>query len=685
MILIIETARELMETLMKEIQSLEEELKTQDSVQEAKKQIETINQELESFNLYLVKRKTDKLRKDIRWFTKERAYPYLLDRYYANQQQNASEQDRQFWTTKKIVTFSDTSESEGEGTSSQFEQYNTEPEKDNKEKFTFLDISVHPTMESIKTFGFSEEDLAKLLDQPRSGSGTSISSNQPKEGWFKLLELKKKTKRTELHADYILEYLRAGIIPAGLRVRNIPCLFVEIRQFLEKWSLISNRCSRDWMILIIETARELMETLMKEIQSLEEELKTQDSVQEAKKQIETINQELESFNLYLVKRKIDKLRKDIRWFTKERAYPYLSDRYYANQQQNASEQDRQFWTTKKIVTFSVTSESEGEGTSNQFEQYNKTGNNWHERVKKEITSISAAALENGIICQQEFQYLNPAKTRTPVFYGVPKIHENKTDPPMRPIDSTIGALTEALSKYVEKFLNPRVALLPAFIRDTSHIIAKLEGLPFNSTTQLLVTMDIDALYTNIPQKEAWLVVARLFEKEGNTEHSSFILQCLNIVLRETFFEFDGQTYQQKKGVSMGAACAPSVANIYVGSFEETHIYNEMAPFYENVHFWSRFIDDIFFIWTAYNYYSDSTFPASLKYPQYGGCARPPNFPAPSRPSGIGNAILQPHKNAHEQRQLTLVSRRGTTERRDRTIGIIMLCSEAEMSGKTIAL
>ncbi|KAJ1164219.1 hypothetical protein NDU88_004664 [Pleurodeles waltl] len=459
------------------------------------------------------------------------------------------------------------------------------------------------------------------------------------------------------------------------------------------------------MILIIETARELMETLMKEIQSLEEELKTQDSVQEAKKQIETINQELESFNLYLVKRKTDKLRKDIRWFTKERAYPYLSDRYYANQQQNASEQDRQFWTTKKIVTFSDTSESEGEGTSNQLfryfkgkidsresnlsglkptstftphldmvgfevkifenivlnkiqsllkfvprpyfnlnqgehqalqrlqkdkhitvkpcdkgggivlletetykskiqtmlnqsDYYQKIGNNWHERVKKEITSISGEALENGIICQQEFQYLNPVKTRTPVFYGVPKIHKNKTDPPMRPIVSTVGALTEPLSKYIEKFLNPRVALLPAFIRDISHIIAKLEGLPFNSTTQLLVTMDIEALYTNIPQKEAWLAVARLFGKEGNKEHSSFILQCLNIVLREIFFEFDGQTYQQKKGVSMGAACAPSVANIYVGSFEETHIYNEMAPFYENVHFWSRFIDDIFFIWTV---------------------------------------------------------------------------------------
>ncbi|KAJ1170902.1 hypothetical protein NDU88_002773 [Pleurodeles waltl] len=114
------------------------------------------------------------------------------------------------------------------------------------------------------------------------------------------------------------------------------------------------------MILIVETARELMEVLLKEIQTLEDELKTQDSLQEAKKQMEAINQELESFNLYLIKRKTDKLRKDIRWFSKERAYPYLSEKYYQNQQQNVPEQDRQFWTNTFFFTFSDTSESEGE-------------------------------------------------------------------------------------------------------------------------------------------------------------------------------------------------------------------------------------------------------------------------------------------------------------------------------------
>ncbi|KAJ1150048.1 hypothetical protein NDU88_002846 [Pleurodeles waltl] len=53
--------------------------------------------------------------------------------------------------------------------------------------------------------------------------------------------------------------------------------------------------------------------------------------------------------------------------------------------------------------------------------------------------------------------------------------------------------------------------------------------------------------------------------------------------------------EEIKGVSMGAACAPSVANVYVEDFERKFIYNEIAPFFENVSRWPRYIDDVFFI------------------------------------------------------------------------------------------
>lgn len=47
---------------------------------------------------------------------------------------------------------------------------------------------------------------------------------------------------------------------------------------------------------------------------------------------------------------------------------------------------------------------------------------------------------------------------------------------------------------------------------------------------------------------------------------------------------------------MGASCAPTIANIYMSQFESKFIFNEIAPFYESVTRWSRFIGDVFFVW-----------------------------------------------------------------------------------------
>ncbi|KAJ1203861.1 hypothetical protein NDU88_007642 [Pleurodeles waltl] len=99
-----------------------------------------------------------------------------------------------------------------------------------------------------------------------------VTDNQDENG-FTLVNLKKKMKRIEAHANFILEYLKAGVIPMGLRVRNIPGLFAEIRKFLEKLSLIANRCSRDWILLIIETAREMISSLENEVLELETKIK----------------------------------------------------------------------------------------------------------------------------------------------------------------------------------------------------------------------------------------------------------------------------------------------------------------------------------------------------------------------------------------------------------------------------
>ena len=59
------------------------------------------------------------------------------------------------------------------------------------------------------------------------------------------------------------------------------------------------------------------------------------------------------------------------------------------------------------------------------------------------------------------------------------------------------------------------------------------------------------------------------------------------------FQFDDENYLQVGGTAMGTRVAPSLANIFMGDFEQNRIANRrLKPA-----FLCRFIDDLFFLWT----------------------------------------------------------------------------------------
>ncbi|XP_078525166.1 uncharacterized protein LOC144798270 [Lissotriton helveticus] len=128
----------------------------------------------------------------------------------------------------------------------------------------------------------------------------------------------------------------------------------------------------------------------------------------------------------------------------------------------------------------------------------------------------------------------------------------------------------------------------------------VEDLEFVPNRDILVTMDITSLYSNIPIDEAIRATDQFIDKHNIDCPKSFVIDCLYIVLTENIIEFGDSIYRQLRGVSMGASVAPSIANIYMSAFEDRFIDNEVAPFFESISHWSRYIDDIFFIWTNGN-------------------------------------------------------------------------------------
>ena len=108
-------------------------------------------------------------------------------------------------------------------------------------------------------------------------------------------------------------------------------------------------------------------------------------------------------------------------------------------------------------------------------------------------------------------------------------------------------------------------------------------------------MDVRSLYTNIPHKEGIEAVKLSLNRKPSTISNIVLLVFLNLILTLNNFIFNGLYYLQTKGCAMGTKCAPCYANIFMGYFEEQHIYPKITNI---AHTYLRYIDDIFLIWTG---------------------------------------------------------------------------------------
>ena len=66
----------------------------------------------------------------------------------------------------------------------------------------------------------------------------------------------------------LADYLRAGIIPLGLQIKNIQGIFREDKKFWGGFSGIATTASRHWMVLGLETALEHSKAEFNEIEAL---------------------------------------------------------------------------------------------------------------------------------------------------------------------------------------------------------------------------------------------------------------------------------------------------------------------------------------------------------------------------------------------------------------------------------
>ena len=114
--------------------------------------------------------------------------------------------------------------------------------------------------------------------------------------------------------------------------------------------------------------------------------------------------------------------------------------------------------------------------------------------------------------------------------------------------------------------------------------------------ECLSSCDASALFTPVPVDPALKVIKDLLEKDHTLKERtvvevSDIILLLEFCLKNTYFSFQDQFYEQVEGAAMGSPVSPIVANLYM----EYLVQKVLSTAPNAPRFWHRFVDDTFVI------------------------------------------------------------------------------------------
>ena len=146
-----------------------------------------------------------------------------------------------------------------------------------------------------------------------------------------------------------------------------------------------------------------------------------------------------------------------------------------------------------------------------------------------------------------------------------------------------------------KILKPLVGKSPHHINSTQDFVEQVKHITL-APGECLSSYDVSALFTSVPVDPALNIIKDLLEKDHTLKKRtvltvSVIILLLEFCLKNTYFSFQGQFYEQVEGSAMGSPASHIVANLYMEYLRtKSSKHCSTAP-----RFWFRFVDDTFVI------------------------------------------------------------------------------------------
>lgn len=171
---------------------------------------------------------------------------------------------------------------------------------------------------------FTYSDAKKDLITSSIPTLMSITGSFEFGDWTTLSSLIKTQTRYTLHASSLNEYLKANMIPRGLRIQKGLAMFKDDEAFNAKWKAILNKCSVDLMLLIMEQSMARVSTNEVEINELKTKLENETDTDVFNNKFHKIKDEVDALEKNMREFKLQKFRRDARYYNNDNIYNFRS-------------------------------------------------------------------------------------------------------------------------------------------------------------------------------------------------------------------------------------------------------------------------------------------------------------------------------------------------------------------------
>jgi hypothetical protein len=221
-----------------------------------------------------------------------------------------------------------------------------------------------------------------------------------------------------------------------------------------------------------------------------------------------------------------------------------------------------------------------------------------------ITAKLTSLRQQELITETIFKRLRPDETTTlGTFYALPKLHKRKLE--SRPIVSNVTHPTRHISQHVHDLLYQTAITAHSYVPNSLTLIRQLASIRTTKST-FIITADIKSLYTNLPNRDGIDTVTRTVINDNSNKHrhkGHLVRSLLSLVLENNVFSFNDSYYKQINGTAMGTIMAPTYANVFLRSKEESGLkpWLPLCPpsppiTAKNILLFRRYIDDILTIY-----------------------------------------------------------------------------------------